>query len=60
VVPRAERRVDLAAIDVMFTILPERCSRIWGKTSWISRAAPNRLTSNWFRASDRGTSSTAP
>ena len=31
-----------------------------GSTSWVSRAKPNRFTSNWYRASSSGRSSTAP
>ena len=41
-------------------IRPLPCARMWGVTSWVSRARPNKLTSNWRRASSIGTSSTEP
>ena len=38
----------------MFTILPQRCSRIPGSTSWHIRTRPKTLVSNWRRTSSSG------
>ena len=34
----------LPLIAVMLVIAPARCSHMWGRTSWVSRAAPKTLT----------------
>ena len=47
-------------IEEMLMIVPERRSRMCGRTSWVSRMAPKTLTSNWRRASCSGMSSIAP
>ena len=52
--------VSLPPMEEMLMMVPEPRVRMCGVMSWVRRARPKTLTSNWWRASLIGTSSMAP